>query len=88
MQPGGFLLWKAVDQHGRKKEGISGPLLFPDRPVPLSCQLKMETVGERGMGRPGREDWDVSARGPRDSACLLARGVWLAIYLASHHPGC
>lgn len=64
------------------KKRASGCLLFSDRSVPLPCQLEMETLGEKGIGR---ED------GMRLSASERLRslaGVWLAIYLASHHPSC
>lgn len=56
LQPGAFLLWKAVDQDGsenRKPKSAIGPLWFSDSSAPLPCQFKMETLGERGIGREG-----------------------------------
>ena len=59
-----------------KKERTFGSLLFSDRSVPLPCQVKMETLRERGIGsEDGRETRSLA-------------GFWLAIYLASDHPSC
>lgn len=64
------------------KKRAFGSLLFSDRSVPLSCQLKMETMGEKGIGMDNGMRLSASER------LRSLAGFWLAIYLASHHPSC